>query len=174
MLQQAKLGIKPVVHIHAYAKLGIDMKVDDAALYRIGRKLLMQLRSAANQDAAPDSYPRKAPEPVREADPSPGSEQAARGSTPSDEGGGGVDGLRQRSSEGAVQATGAVQVTLPLKPRKEYPKQRPDGSQWSTRQSTRTERALISHATESEITGNKPGSDGLGAYFSTAETVTTM
>ena len=107
MLQQAKLGIKPVVHIHAYAKLGIDMKVDDAALYRIGRKLLMQLRSAANQDAAPDSYPRKAPEPVREADPSPGSEQAARGSTPSDEGGGGVDGLRQRSSEGAVQTVQA-------------------------------------------------------------------
>ena len=63
---------------------------------------------------------------------------------------------------------------LLLKPSKEYPKQRPDGSQWSTRQSTRTESALISHATESEITGNKPGSDGLGAYFSTAETVTTM
>ena len=75
-LQQAKPGIKPVVHIREYAKLGIDHRHEGgrrSALkpYRIGRKLLPQLRSAANQDAAPDSYPRKAAEPVREADPSP-------------------------------------------------------------------------------------------------------
>ena len=36
------------------------------------------------------------------------------------------------------------------------------------------ESALISHATESSITGNEPGPDGLGAYFSTEETVTTI
>ena len=36
------------------------------------------------------------------------------------------------------------------------------------------ESALISHATESDITGYKPSSKGMGAYFSTEETVTTM
>jgi hypothetical protein len=46
-LQQGKLGNKPAVHIHEYSKLGIDMKVDDASLYRLGRKLLPTTRQRA-------------------------------------------------------------------------------------------------------------------------------
>ena len=156
-LQQGKLGNKPVVHIHEYLKLGIDMKVDDASLYRLGRKLLP---TTAASDAPPASYPRKAPEPALEIDPpNPPSGQASSPvGMPSDEG-----------------ATADYRPKAKVdRPRKEYINQRPDGSKWNTRQSSRVESALISHATESGITSYKPSPDGMGAYFSTEETVTTM
>ena len=166
-LQQAKLGNKPAVHIHNFTKLGIDMKVDDAALYRIGRKLLPKLQlTPVEQTSAPASYPRKAPEPSPELEPAhviaPNPEQAPPSETPSDEGG----------AESTVVDNHPQKA--PAKPRKEYPKQRPDGSQWKTRQSSRVESALISHATEGDITGYKPSTDGMGAYFSTEETVETI
>ena len=176
-LQQAKLGNKPAVHIHEYSKLGIDIRVDDASLYRLGRKLLPTI---AVSDAAPAPQPckavtshplilpsKEAPKPTPEIDP-PDSpfEQASASITPSDEGGAEVgDNHHQKATTTSVKVA---------RPRKEYIKQRPDGSQWSTRQSSRVESALISHATESDITGYKPSSKGMGAYFSTEETVTTM
>ena len=45
------------MHIHEYSKLGIDIRVDDASLYRLGRKLLPTI---AVSDAAPAPQPCKA------------------------------------------------------------------------------------------------------------------
>jgi hypothetical protein len=161
-LQQGKLGNKPTVHIHEYSKLGIDMKVDDAALYRLGRKLLP---TVAASDAPPASYPRKAPEPTPEIDPpDPPCEQA-------------LPSVREPSDEGAAAAEDRP-ICIPkmpkARPRREYVSQRVDGAKWVTRQSSRVESALISHATESGFVSHTPSSDGMGAYFSTEETVTTM
>ena len=154
-------GNKSSIHIHEYTKLGIDIKVDDATLYRLGRQLLP---AVAASDAAPASHPRKAPEPIPEIDPS--HSPCEQASPLSDE------GAAESSNELPQKST--TPAANVLKPRKKYPYLRPDGSQWSTRQSSRVESALISHATESNITSNKPSSHGMGAYFSTDETVTTM
>jgi hypothetical protein len=159
-LQQVGLGAMPALHIHSYAKLGIDIKVDDAMLYRLGRKLLPRIDDL---QTVTKSHPRQAPEPAAETDPGASPEQAPLSPTPSDEGG----------AESADNDDQRPKAPAP-KPRKVHNGQRPDGSRWATRQSTRVESALISHATESTITCNEPGPDGLGAYFSTEETVTTF
>ena len=161
-LQQGKLGNKPAVHIHEYSKLGIDMKVDDAALYRLGRKLLP---TVAASDAPPASYTRKAPEPDPEVDPpDPPREQA-------------LAPIGEPSDEGAAAADDRP-ISIPkfpkAWPRREWDGKRPDGAKWVTRQSSRVESALISHATESGFVSHKPSTDGMGAYFSTEETVTTV
>ena len=66
-LKQAGIGgVLPKVYIHEYTKLGIDLRVDNAPLYRLGRKLLP---SMVDPNAISSAYPRSAPEPPTETNP---------------------------------------------------------------------------------------------------------
>jgi len=157
-LQQAGAsGIRPAVLIHEYTKLGIDIRVDDAPLYLLGRKLLPTVVDSSSISTA---YPRTAPEPPAETDP--------------------IQAPPIAPDEGAPAATtassgddaAAPKATKP-KPRKTYTAQRPDGSKWTTRHSTNTEAALIAKATESDIPLNN-NNGKLDAYYSSEETIKSM
>ena len=151
-------GIKPAVRIHLRTKLGIDMKVDDMPLARLGRHLLP---SVADPAAISKAYPREAPSPACEAEPTnPAPTFGEQAPLAPDEG----------AAASAVASSGDKKLGA-LKPRKVYIKERPDGSQWQTRQSTRVETALAAQASEAEIISNRPDHDGMGAYFTTEETV---
>jgi len=155
-LKQAGIGgVLPKVYIHEYTKLGIDLRVDNAPLYRLGRKLLP---SMVDPNAISSAYPRSAPEPPTETNP-----VQAPPNAPSE----GAPVVTTTTSPGDAAAAPKPKTT---KPRKTYTAQRPDGSKWTTRQSTRAEAALIAKATESDIGYDQ----SVDAYYSTDETVTSM
>ena len=154
-LQQAGIGgIRPAVYIHEYSKLGIDIRVDDAPLYRAGRKLLPSL---VDPSAVPSSHPRQAPPPPVETDgPIPNV-------SPPDEG----------ASD--ISSSGADHSAPKTKPRKTYQAERRDGSKWQTRQSNNNSiSSLVTIASEAEIVSANSNAGGLGAYYSKDETVQSM
>ena len=165
-------GIRPAIHVHVRSKLGIDVKVDDMPLARQGRKLLP---SIVDPLAVSKAYPRKAP-PVPEEKPMPSLVyDSSSGESDTEDGPVPARQARRAPDEGAAASasSGDKPRSVP-KPRKVYVKERPDGSKWQTRQSTRVENALAAHATEAEIVSNAPNRDGMGAYFTTEETVQTV
>ena len=153
-LKQAGIGgVRPKVYIHEYTKLGIDLRVDNAPLFRLGRKLLPSL---VDPKAISSAYPRSAPEPPVEADPIQAPPNAPSEGAPV-----------TTTSPGDVTAAPKSKVT---RPRKTYTAQRPDGSKWATRRSTHAEAALIAKATETDVGYDQT----VDAYYSADETVTSM
>ena len=156
-LRQAGIGgVLPKVIMHEYTKLGIDLRVDNAPLYLLGRKLLPTM---VDPNAISAAYPRSSPEPPAEADP--------------------IQAPPHAPSEGATATTttspGDVTAAPKLntaKPRKTYVAQRLDGSKWSTRRSTSAEAALIAKATSMDVSTN--GNVKTDAYYSPNETITSM
>ena len=156
-LRQAGIGgVLPKVIMHEYTKLGIDLRVDNAPLYLLGRKLLPTMVDPSAISAA---YPRSAPEPPAETDP--------------------IQAPPHAPSEGATvtTTTSPGDATAPpkpnaAKPRKTYVAQRPDGSKWTTRQSTNAEAALIAKATTMDVSTDV--NSKTDAYYSSDETITSM